>query len=112
MIALVSDSAAGVSCTGAPAPRSRATSLRWMPVSRLTRLSVCSFALEREIVLGDVDEELAEQLRQCRKGHAAADAEPHERAQQPRQRRVQLCRGNRLWKPPLWARDLAFMAKL
>jgi hypothetical protein len=43
MTALVGDSAAGVSLTGAPAPRSLATSLRLIPVSRLTRLSVYSF---------------------------------------------------------------------
>ncbi len=43
MMALVRDRVAGVSLTGAPAPRSLATSLRLIPVSRLTRLSVCSF---------------------------------------------------------------------
>src|SRR6266545_6923676 len=53
-------------------------------------------ALQCEVVLGDVDKELAQQLRQCRKGHAAADAEPDERTQQPRQRRMQLRCGVRL----------------
>src|SRR5215216_1876324 len=53
-------------------------------------------ALQREVVLGDVDKELAQQLRQCRKGHAAADAKPDQGTQQPRQRRMQLRRGVRL----------------
>src|SRR5918994_2943024 len=53
-------------------------------------------ALQREVVLGDVYKELAQQLRQRRKGHAAADAEPDQWTQQPRQRRMQLRRGVRL----------------
>src|SRR5688572_1237850 len=53
-------------------------------------------ALQREVVLGDVDIELTQQLRQRRKGHAAADAEPDQWTQQPRQRRMQLRRGVRL----------------
>jgi hypothetical protein len=67
-------------------------------------------ALQREVVLGDIDKELAQQLRQCRKRHAAADAKPDQRTQQPRQRRVQLRCGVRLVRGRFRVRDLAFMA--
>src|SRR5581483_7496472 len=53
-------------------------------------------ALKGKIMLGDIHEELAQQLRQRREGHSAADAQPDQRTKQPRQRRMQLRRGH-LW---------------
>ena len=46
--------------------------------------------LERKVVLGDVHVEFAQQLRQHGERDPAPDQEPHERAQQARQGRVQL----------------------
>src|SRR5262249_51642843 len=64
-----------------------------------------------KVTLGDVDEELTQELCERRKCHAAADAKPNQRTKQPRHRHMQLevaigcCEGG------FDMRDFAFIKK-